>query len=107
MLPQEITPQELKKRFEKKEEIQLIDVRTEDEVKLCQITGSVNFPLSSLAQHLNQIDPNVPIVTMCHHGVRSYQAACILVENGFSLVKSLKGGIDAWSREVDSLVPRY
>lgn len=87
----------------------LIDVREEDEYATARIAGAELLPLSQwpaiAAEKLT--DPNQPLLIQCHHGGRSARAAEFLLRNGFTNVTNLAGGIDAWSVEVDSSVPRY
>ncbi len=66
------------------------------------------MPMGDIPSRANQeLDPDEPIVVICHAGVRSMNVTIWLRNNGFENVQSLRGGIDAWSREVDPSVPRY
>ena len=65
------------------------------------------MPLSSLSQHFTDLDPNQTIYIHCKSGIRSLKALHLLKEQGFKYVKSVKGGIDAWSDEIDHNVPKY
>jgi adenylyltransferase/sulfurtransferase len=85
----------------------LLDVREPHEYEIARIEGARLIPLRDLPQRINEIDSRAEIVTQCHRGVRSLKALEILRGAGFSHVRSLRGGIDAWSREVDPTVPRY
>lgn len=85
----------------------LLDVREPHEYKFVHIAGSQLIPLSQLSSKLSELNPQHEIVTICHHGMRSQQAAVFLAHQGFAQVFNLRGGIDAWSREVDSTLPRY
>jgi len=102
-----ITPKELKERLDKGEKLCLLDVREEWENSLAKLEGSVLIPLGTLPQALDKLDRNSEIIAYCHHGMRSADAAGFLLQQGFSKVKNLVGGIDAWSLQVDSTVPRY
>lgn len=102
-----ITPAELKTLIESKQDLTILDVREKWEVEICTIPGSINVPLTQLAQSLHMISTTDPIVTVCHHGVRSKRAADVLEQNSIKNVASLEGGIDLWSLEIDSNVPRY
>lgn len=86
---------------------QLLDVRESWEVERAAIPGALHIPLAELPSRLRDIDPHRPVIVVCHHGVRSWHAACFLLEHGFTDVVNLAGGIDAWSREVDPALPRY
>ena len=85
----------------------LLDVREEWEFELACLPDSQHLPLGELPAGLHRLDPQRPVVCICHHGVRSLQAARLLMHQGFAQVHDLSGGIDAWSREVDPSVPRY
>ncbi len=87
----------------------VIDVREGWEVAQGALPGAVHVPLATLtpsAQGLPE-DKDRPIVTYCHHGVRSMRAAVLLQGLGYTQVASLKGGIDAWATDVDGSVGRY
>ncbi len=102
-----ITPKELKERIDKGDHLFLLDVREPWEYSMAKIDGAVLIPLGTLPQSLNQLDPKAEIVAHCHHGMRSADAVQFLLQQGFSSVKNLVGGIDAWSVQVDPSVPRY
>lgn len=102
-----ITVRELKDRLDKGEKIFLLDVREPHEYSMAKIEGSVLIPLGTLPDSLNQLNRDDEIVALCHRGMRSADAVGFLLQQGFSNVKNLIGGIDAWSVEVDSSVPRY
>lgn len=105
----EISPRELARELENGRAIRLLDVRHPWEAKIGQLANSVLIPLQDLAVRASEIDPNAEslLVVYCHHGVRSQTAAEYLRRLGHADVRSLAGGIDAWSREVDPTVPRY
>ncbi len=85
----------------------LLDVREPHEWEIAHIDGARLIPLSELPERLGELDGHAEIVTHCHHGTRSIKALEILKAAGFAKVRSLKGGIDAWSVTVDPSVPRY
>ena len=102
----EVTPREAAELL-KAGKIKLLDVRTPEEYAIASVQGSVLVD-QSLAQEILQAWPKeTPIVTMCHHGMRSLDAAAYLRGNGFTDTKSMSGGIDAWALQIDSNVPRY
>ena len=103
----EISVEELKKLMDRKERFELVDVRSEDESRICKLPGSKLIPLPDLKTRLDEIDEDKLVIVQCHHGIRSLRALEILEQNGFEKVKSLAGGIDAWSERIDSSVPRY
>ncbi len=103
----EVTPSELTKELEQHRPIVLIDVREPHEWEICHIEGAQLIPLGELPTRLNELDGRDEIVTHCHSGMRSMQALEILRAAGFSKVRNLRGGIDAWSTDVDPTIPRY
>lgn len=102
-----ITPRELKDRFDKGEKPFLLDVREPWEHTLAKIDDSHLIPLRTLPRSLEKLNRNTEIVAYCHHGMRSAEATGFLLQQGYTSVKNLVGGIDAWSIQVDSTVPRY
>ncbi len=103
----EVTASELARELKENSDLVIIDVREQLEWDICRIEGSVLIPLGQLPDRLNELDGHKELVTHCHTGVRSMQALEILRAAGFSKVRSLAGGIDAWSSDVDPSVPRY
>jgi rhodanese-related sulfurtransferase len=85
----------------------LIDVRQEWEIDICKINNSIHIPLPKLEDSLNTIPTDQPLITICHHGVRSRQAMMILKRNGFNNVASLIGGVDIWAKEIDQIMAQY
>jgi adenylyltransferase/sulfurtransferase len=102
-----ISPQELKMRLDKGDKLVLVDVREEWEYSLAKLGDSILIPLGTLPQSLAQLNRDSEIVAICHHGMRSADATNFLIQQGFTNVKNLVGGIDAWSTQVDGAVPRY
>ena len=103
----EISPADLKARVESGQPLVLLDVREADEVVLVRLEGSVHIPMGEIPGRLHELDPDADIVVYCHHGIRSANVAAFLLQHGFAGVANLAGGIDAWSLEVDSTLPRY
>jgi len=87
--------------------VQVLDVREPWEWEIARIPESVLVPLGELANRLADVDPRGEIVTVCHHGARSAQAGELLKAAGFGRVRSLKGGIDEWAREIEPGMARY
>lgn len=85
----------------------LIDVRESWEYEIAHLSGAVLIPLSEIPAKIGVLDPRQETVVMCHHGIRSYRTVRFLEQNGFSRVYNLRGGIDAWAREVDPRLPVY
>ena len=86
----------------------LLDVREPWEITTASISDSVNIPMGELPARANtELDPDARIVVFCHHGARSLSVTAWLRREGFDRAQSMAGGIDQWSREVDSKVPLY
>jgi molybdopterin/thiamine biosynthesis adenylyltransferase/rhodanese-related sulfurtransferase len=106
--PDEVTVQEMKQALESpKLGIKVLDVREPDEYQIARIKGVPLFPLSTLGQRFTELDPNQQYYFHCKAGIRSLKAVRFLKEHGFKYVKSVKGGITAWSDEIDASVPKY
>lgn len=105
---EEISATELKRRIDAGDDIQLIDVRQPDEYAFAKINGAKLIPLGEVARRMNEINPSRETVVHCKMGGRSAKAIEILKQAGFSgELKNLKGGITAWSNEVNPKVPKY
>jgi rhodanese-related sulfurtransferase len=91
------------------ESIYLVDVRQPWEHDLARLPDDILVPLDELAERADEITPptGALVVAYCHHGIRSLNAAAILMQLGHANVASLAGGIDAWSQLVDPSVARY
>lgn len=91
--------------------VQLVDVREPQEVAIASLEQFTNVPLSQFPEWSesiqNYLDPHTETIVMCHHGVRSAQVCQWLLSQGFTNVKNLSGGIDAYSVRVDRSIPRY
>ena len=85
----------------------LLDVREPHELGISALPGALNIPLGSLANRLSELDSSQEIVVFCKGGTRSTRALELLVSAGFKRVHNLKGGINAWAREVDAKLPIY
>ncbi len=106
--PDEVTVQEMKRALDDpKLGIRVIDVRDPDEYQISHIQGVPQIPLGSLPQRFTELDPNQQIYIHCKSGMRSMKALKFLREQGFKYLKSVKGGINAWSDEIDHGVPKY
>ena len=103
----EISARDLQHERARKPNLLLLDVREPREAEIARIEGARLIPLRELPGRMGELPGHAEIVTHCHHGQRSLKAREILVGAGFQNVRSLAGGIDAWSRDVDSDVPRY
>src|SRR3954466_5838191 len=106
--PDEVSVQEMKRALDDKSlNIKVIDVRDPDEFQIAHIDGVPQIPLDTLPRRFTELDPNQQIYLHCKSGVRSMKALKFLREQGFKYVKSVKGGINAWSDEIDHNVPKY
>jgi adenylyltransferase/sulfurtransferase len=106
--PDEVTVQDLKRALDDPRlGINVLDVREPDERQLARIPGTLAIPLGALAQRAGELDPGQPCYVHCKSGKRSLQAVEFLKQRGFRHVKSVKGGITAWSNEIDPAVPKY
>lgn len=104
----EITVTELKARMDAGEDVQLIDVREQREYDHCKIEGSIHIPLGQIIQRMDELDPSREIVMQCKMGGRSAQAIMGLMQAGYTgPMSNLRGGITAWSNEIDPNVPKY
>ena len=103
----EITPAEVKKMMDEKEPFVLIDVREPHEYQICRIPGSKLIPLGEVPKRMNELNSADEIVVHCKSGMRSAKAVDLLMKSGFRKIRNLKGGILAWSDQVDPSVPKY
>lgn len=102
----DITASELAERL-KRNGLKLLDVREPHELEISSLPGAINIPLGQLAARLSELDSAQEMVVFCKAGTRSARALELLVSAGFRKVKNLKGGINAWAREVDPTLPIY
>jgi rhodanese-related sulfurtransferase len=104
----EISVGDMKSMRDAGQEIIVLDVREPWEFDVARISGSKHIPMGDIPSRFNQeLDPEDHVVVVCHHGVRSMNVTAWLRQQGFEKVQSLRGGIDRWSREIDSSVPLY
>ena len=107
-MPQELTPREFLDRREAGEDITLLDVREDWEVKLAPVpTETVHIPMGEISDRVGELDPKKETVVICRSGGRSAQVAQFLERQGFGKVFNLAGGILAWSRGIDPSIPQY
>ena len=102
----QVSPQEVAEQL-KKGTIKLLDVRSHEERDTARIEGAILLDENSIREIIGNWSKDTAIVAHCHHGMRSLDAAAYLKGHGFANVKSMQGGIDAWSEKVDSSIPRY
>lgn len=108
-LPLEISCQAVKAKLDAGDGFLLLDCRENDEYAVARIAGARLLPMSEIQARRDELtgERERPIVVHCHHGGRSLQVARWLRQQGFPQVQSMAGGIDRWSLEIDSAVPRY
>ena len=106
--PDEVDVQEMKRALDNPDlGIAVVDVREADEFEIAKVEGTTLVPLSQIEQRFTELDANQTIYLHCKAGVRSLKALGFLREQGFKYLKSVKGGITAWSEEIDPNVPKY
>jgi rhodanese-related sulfurtransferase len=106
----ELSPTEFSQRWPdhaRGENVVLLDVREPAELEMASVASALHIPMREIPARLTELDRDTPLVVMCHSGGRSRRVAEYLLANGFSRVFNLSGGIDAWSTQLDSHVPRY
>jgi rhodanese-related sulfurtransferase len=104
----EISPEDVKSLLDRGERFLLLDVREPWEFEAARIAGAKLIPMGDVPSRAHQeLDPDEHIVVMCHHGVRSLNVTAWLRQQGFEKAQSVRGGIDAWSHQVDANVPTY
>lgn len=102
-----ISCRELADRLARGELPRLLDVREREEYAICHLPGSTLIPMSELPLRLAELDPDAETIVYCHHGVRSAHVIAHLHSQGFERLVNLRGGIAAWSREIDPTVREY
>lgn len=103
----EITPAEVKAKLSRGGKFAFIDVREKWEYDTSHIEGSTLIPLRTIPNNLAQLHAAGEVIFFCHHGMRSLDAANWLRSQGVENARSMSGGIDRWSAEIDPKVPRY
>jgi rhodanese-related sulfurtransferase len=103
----QISAKEVSERIARGDKLFLLDVREHWEYELSRIAGATLIPLGTLPANLNTLRDAENVICYCHHGMRSLDAAVWLRQQGVKSVKSMAGGIERWSVEIDPRVPRY
>jgi rhodanese-related sulfurtransferase len=109
-LPLELAPRDIKQRIDSGETLHLVDVREDFEFAQARIEGATLIPMNTVPANLQSLEAKADealLVVYCHHGVRSLNVVSWLRRQGVENAVSIAGGIDRWSIEVDSSVPRY
>ena len=104
---QEIDVKTLNLKLSNKEDFILLDVRTEQEVFISKIKGSIHMPMNDVPSRMTELDKEKEIIVQCKSGKRSAKICEFLSNNSFNNVKNLRGGIIAWSEEIDSSIIVY
>ena len=108
MLSPEINPQELVALRTQPNPPTVLDVREKWEYDTAHLPDTLLMPMGDIPSRAHaELDPDAPVVVLCHHGARSLNVTMWLRGQGFEHAQSLAGGIDAWSRTVDPTIPRY
>lgn len=103
----EMSAPELKARLDRGDRLQVVDVREQWELQLARIPDVVHVPMNQVPARVSELSRDVETIVMCHAGARSLRVAHFLVDQGFTNVANLTGGIAAWSEQVDATVPQY
>jgi molybdopterin/thiamine biosynthesis adenylyltransferase/rhodanese-related sulfurtransferase len=103
----DITPAELAQELKDGKALRLVDVREPHELEISHLENTLNIPLGQLGMRSHELDPQEEIVLICKAGVRSTRALHILLGAGFRQLHNLKGGLNAWAREIDPSQPIY
>jgi len=102
----EISPAEYLARRDQGDNLTLLDVREDWELKVASVPGIVHIPMGQVPARLDELDPQKEIVVLCRSGRRSWDIAAFLQQRGFRAV-NLAGGILAWSHDIDPSIPTY
>ena len=104
----DITAKELKQRIDNGDDIQIVDVREDNEVAIGTIPNSIHIPLGQILMRMNELDQSKETIVHCKMGGRSARAIDALKRSGYTgKLLNLQGGIIAWSNDVDPSVPKY
>ncbi len=103
----QIEPKELKVKMDTGTKVLVVDVREPWEHQIASIAGATLVPLNTLPANMKMFEGAEEVVIFCHHGMRSLNAAAWLRSQGVDGARSLTGGIERWSTEIDARVPKY
>ncbi|MEQ8207180.1 MAG: rhodanese-like domain-containing protein [Woeseia sp.] len=104
---EELSPTEFQERCASGELWQLLDVREPWELATASVPDAISIPMGDVTSRLDELDREQPVAVLCHSGGRSARVASLLTQSGFNRVANISGGIDAWSQQLDSQIPRY
>lgn len=105
----QMAPSELAEKLKSEKPPKLLDVREQDEYAIVHLPSAILIPLGELLSRIDELDEwkDEEIVVYCHHGIRSLNAISQMRHLGFSKLRNLTGGIDRYSAEVDTSLPKY
>ncbi|MBI5876272.1 MAG: rhodanese [Chloroflexi bacterium] len=103
----ELPAEELKARIDRGDAPLIVDVREPWEHNIAQLPGATLMPMNTIPARMSELDRDAEIVVYCHHGMRSWNVAAYLAQNGFVNVKNLTGGIDTWARRIEPGMRKY
>ena len=103
---QDLTPQEFKD-YLVDDDVALVDVREQWEFDICQIKGAILKPMGEITKSYVNLNKDSKIALYCHSGIRSMHVADFLLSQGFQSLANLQGGIEAWTKEIDTTLERY
>ncbi len=102
-----LSPLEFIELKNKKRKWQLLDVREPWEIKISNISDSINIPMNNIEEKLDELKKDDPIAVLCRSGIRSAKVAEILINKSFSEVANIEGGINEWAQSVDQNIQQY
>lgn len=103
----QLTPAQLKQRFDEGETPVILDVREPWEVAVCALPRARHIPMREIPAQAGTLPRDADVVVVCHHGVRSQYVASFLERLGFERLYNLAGGIDAWAKDVEPTMAKY
>ncbi|MCG6158402.1 rhodanese-like domain-containing protein [Rubinisphaera margarita] len=105
----EVSCAQVKEMLDDERDFLLLDCREVEEYETVHIEGAKLMPMSEIVRKVGQIDEHreKPVIVYCHHGGRSLRVTKFLIDQGFTDVKSMAGGIDEWAEKIDPSKPRY
>ena len=104
---EEVAPKDVAERIAAGESIVIVDVREPSELEICKIDGALHVPLGDVPARQQEFEPDQLYAFLCHHGIRSANAAGFMQAQGLEKLINISGGIDRWAAEVDASMARY
>jgi adenylyltransferase/sulfurtransferase len=103
----EISVLELKEKIDRKDDFIIIDVRRSEELEICQIPNVIHIEMNEIASRLNELDPDKEYAILCRSGNRSHQVTAYMMQNDFTNVANIRGGILDWADKLDPSMQKY